>query len=449
VHRSTSAEYRVFMAMVVLFAILVLNQSAVVSGKEIVSVLQNNAISIDAQFPVSFWVGPPNAHLDLDTVNDIKAAGFTHCMPFYSMNGIFNTNRVIEYTDQVEIPYVASDSRLHHGGFGDIELLEQILDIHGEKIANDYKGLVGVIGVVVADEPSVSKFEVVARLTSFVKENLAGVLPYVNLYPNYATRQQLGVDTYEQYVDTYIRVVNPMFISFDFYPFTGKQGSIKTGFYSNLEIIRQKALEYNLPFWTFVQSCRFGSMRNPTPEEIRWQVYHNLGYGAKGIQYFVYWSLGPGNREGITDGIVQWDGTKTEHYDTVTQINSELQKIGTTLLTLTSEGVHFSASFPQELKELTVNYKPEWLYGMTGGDVLAGIFSSSNGDKYMLIVNNSLSKKTAINVSIDTAFTSVMQMNKTTGELHKVHTKSDLTSTMFQLELSAGDGELFRLVGVQ
>jgi hypothetical protein len=48
---------------------------------------------------------------------------------------------------------------------------------------------------------------------------------------------------------------------------------IRAEFFENLETIREKSVEYDTPFWAFVQTCRFSGMRNPSPAEARWHSY--------------------------------------------------------------------------------------------------------------------------------------------------------------------------------
>jgi hypothetical protein len=399
---------------------------------------------IREEFPLGFWCGPPTDMISFERYSEIADAGFTFTMP-----GVGDNTRdkdILTYTNELGMSAILGAGQLHYKRFADIRKLEEFLVAHGETVVSNYFGYSSLLGFRVADEPNASKFQMVALVKDFLSNHFPGIVPYVNLYPNYATTNQLGVESYEEYVDAFIRVVRPLFLSFDFYPFTaarqGEDRSVMTGFYANLELIRQKSLEHNLDFWTFVQTCSFRGMRNPSPQEVRWHTYHNLAYGAKGMQYFLYWSLKPGNREEISNGIMDWDGTKTQHYDTVTQLNSEMRVLGPIVLKLRSKGVYFSRMLPSEL---AMNYEPEWLLDITEGNVLAGVFSDTNSNNYMLVVNREFTCKASIKIVVKDTFSSVFRVSKVSGELEKIESITQSGECMIiQMQLAEGDGELLQ-----
>ena len=72
---------------------------------------------------------------------------------------------------------------------------------------------------------------------------------------------------------------------------------ITSDYFYNWAVIREYSLKFGVPSWVFIQSVDFdGSQvglaqrRRPTEAEILWQINVSLAYGAKGIQYFTYWT---------------------------------------------------------------------------------------------------------------------------------------------------------------
>ena len=49
-------------------------------------------------------------------------------------------------------------------------------------------------GVYLSDEPGVQQMPMIGRLAAELMKAMPAKLPYVNLFPNYANRQQLGAD---------------------------------------------------------------------------------------------------------------------------------------------------------------------------------------------------------------------------------------------------------------
>lgn len=93
--------------------------------------------------------------------------------------------------------------------------------------------------------------------------------------------------TYEQHVDLLI-ASQPDFVMFDRYPFQNEE--IQAEYFFNLSIVRKKAFEAGLPFYSFVQAGgKFGdakSYRLPDEGEFLWNVNTLLAYGVKGFAYF-------------------------------------------------------------------------------------------------------------------------------------------------------------------
>ncbi len=212
----------------------------------------------------------------------------------------------------------------------------------------------------ITDEPNASAFEGLGKLVEYLRARDPAHLAYINLFPTYATNEQLGnrgdtSSAYKEHLRQYVEKVRPGLISYDHYQFStsGDTGQ----YFLNLGLIRNAALEAGVPFLNIVQACTWTpSMRVPKPDEMRYLVYSTLAYGAQGISYYVY--CHPGH----TGGIANPDGTPTALYPALATLNREFVSIARELQPLRSLGVYHAGMLPPGTQALPDNppFGPEF-----------------------------------------------------------------------------------------
>lgn len=194
------------------------------------------------------------------------------------------------------------------------------------------------------DEPSASQFHALGRLVAYLRERDPAHVAYINLFPTYATNEQLGnegdtVASYTGHLAQYIDKVRPALISYDHYQFAVAGDNPQ--YFLNLAMIRRTAVQADLPFLNIVQACTWTpSMRVPTPDEMRYLVYTTLAYGAQGISYYVY------SCAGHTGAIAHADGTPTPLYHALKTLNRDFVALATRLQELRSLGVYHVGMLP-------------------------------------------------------------------------------------------------------
>jgi hypothetical protein len=202
----------------------------------------------------------------------------------------------------------------------------------------------------ITDEPTATNFPGLGKLVAYLRERDPAHLAYINLFPTYASNDQLGnkgdtVTAYREHLQQYVDIVKPGLISYDHYQFS-VQGD-NEGYFLNLGMIRRAAQDAGLPFLNIVQAATWSpSMRVPTGDEVRYLVYTTLAYGAQGISYYVYCC--PGH----TGAIAQTNGTPTPLYYTLKTLNREFVSIAQQLQPLRSLGVYHAGMFPQGTEPL-------------------------------------------------------------------------------------------------
>jgi hypothetical protein len=194
----------------------------------------------------------------------------------------------------------------------------------------------------ITDEPNASQFPALGRLVAYLRQRDPAHLAYINLFPTYASNEQLGTkggvaSAYQEHLRRYVEQVKPALISYDHYQFALKGDTGQ--YFLNLAMIRQACLEARVPFLNIVQACTWApaSMRIPNTNELRYLVFTTLAYGAQGISYYVY------AHPGHFGSIASLDGTPGPLYHALKFYNREFLAIARELQPLRSLAVHHTA----------------------------------------------------------------------------------------------------------
>ena len=258
----------------------------------------------------------------------------------------------------------------------------------------------GLYAYFITDEPNAADFRALGRLVTYLRERDPAHLAYINLFPTYATNEQLGnqgdpATAYQEHLRQYVDTVKPALVSYDHYQFSSQGDTAQ--YFLNLALIRRAAQAAGLPFLNIVQACTWTpSMRVPRPDEMRYLIYTTLAYGAQGISYYVY------SHPGHTGGIAAADGTATPIYHSLRTLNREFVAIAQQLQPLVSRGVYHAGMLPPGAEPLpknapfaldpalpTVNYKtPERVRGVLLGCFgPAGKTRNGSAPTHVLVVN--------------------------------------------------------------
>lgn len=258
----------------------------------------------------------------------------------------------------------------------------------------------------ITDEPGAAAFAGLGKLVAYLRQRDPAHLAYINLFPTYASNEQLGtkgdvVTAYREHLSQFLTTVRPDLLSYDHYHF----GATSDGdqYFLNLSLIRQFALDSGLPFLNIVQACSWTpSMRVPNGNEVRWLVSTSLAYGAQGISYYVY--CYPQH----TGAIARADGTPTELYGVLSHVNREFVAVAAELQPLRSLGAVHAGMVPPGASAWTAEcpfrlepplpqrpYQP----AKPAEGVLLGLFGREAGrPSHVLVVNLDYGGETATTV---------------------------------------------------
>jgi hypothetical protein len=330
--------------------------------------------------PILAWGGPPQDQTTVERYRELAECGFTH--NYSGFSSADQVAKALDVADAAGIKLIPSWPELSKDP---------------EASANRFKNHRALGGYYLRDEPPATLFPELAAWAKKVQAQDPVHPCYLNLFPNYATPDQLAAPTYQAYVDRFVAEVPAPFLSFDHYPVVGQ--SLRGEWYQNLEIVSAAARKANKPFWAFVLSVAHGPYPVATLPHLRVQAFSNLAYGAQGLQYFTYWTV-PSSEWNFHEGPILPDGKRGAVYDRVKQVNHEVQSLGGVFLgsTVTSVG-HTGANLPAGTRK----YQPSAPVKSLTTDGQGAVVSllSKRSRRFLVVVNRDINKPMRLAVEFD------------------------------------------------
>jgi hypothetical protein len=230
-------------------------------------------LQTSGEIPILAWYSIPASQTSVSRYQEMKDAGITHSLSFYS--NADELQKALDAAAKVGVKIVASCPELKTDPV---------------KTVQRFMNHPALAGYHLADEPNIKKLAELGEWGRKIQAVDSKHFCYVNLFPNFADSNQLGTKSYTDYVNTYVKELPLQFMSFDYYPVF--KDHLSVSWYENLEQVSGAAKKAGLPFWAFALTTNYDE-DHVTPQTLaamRLQVYSDLAYGAQGIQYFTYWS---------------------------------------------------------------------------------------------------------------------------------------------------------------
>lgn len=387
----------------------------------------------DDSFVISYWCGPRPDQDPSVRYAEVAECNFTHCLPPCGGVSVEQNKAILDACEKNGLKYIIPDSRIMAKKPEDPDFAANL-----DAVIADYAGHSATGGYFLTDEPNASAFPWLAAVNQYLLKKDPKHLPYINLFPNYANEQQLGNPTYEEHVEQFCSVVRPKLLSYDHYALIN-DGTERPIYFENMEIVRRQGLKHGIPMCFILLVVPHGPYRDPSEAEIRWQVYTALAYGAKAILYFTYWTPHGGDAWRFRNGIITYDGERTEHFNQVKRINAELKVLGPILMKLTSTGVYHTGEAPLGCRAP----EPGLPVRVTNDvPVVLGMFKHRDGSAWAMIVNRDMRKPAHVDLAFDKLVNRVQDMSPKTGVL--IDLKLGEGSSL-SLDLRAGEGRLLKL----
>jgi len=285
-------------------------------------------------------------------------------------------------------------------------------------------------GYMIRDEPSAVVFPQLGRVASEFRRVDPAHDICVNLFPIYASSEQLGIASYEEYLDKFLSTVKPPALCYDHYPFM-RHGEDRRDYFHNLEVARRACLKHDTPLWIVVLSGWWQHFRTPTDAELRWQAYGALAYGIRGIAYFTYWPV-----KDDYAAVVDYTGAPQPMYDSIKRLNLELSVLGPRLAPMRSVGVyHVGQEIPVGCQRLPDD---SWLAAPGNPPLAIGLFEGTGGSKHVLVMNRNCLQAETATLRFPPNVTAVSRTESTTGNVEAL----SLHGHACRVTIPAGSGLL-------
>jgi hypothetical protein len=299
------------------------------------------------------------------------------------------------------------------------------------------------------DEPSAVLYPGFAKLVAHLKEKDPKHAAYIDLFPMRASNEQLGrtgdmYTAYAAYVGDFIKMIKPVFMSYDNYHFYRTEQNIPYDtdwYFDNLAIISKAANEANLPFMNIIQASSWApGVRVPKPQEFRWLVYTSIAYGAQATCQYVYYY--PGHEGNMVDK----DGKPTELYFEAKTLNRDFVAIVKQLQKLKSLGAYHTGTLPPGTKALPSSSpfqlfpkipKREYVQNQLVTGYVVGLFGKNNQPTSAVIVNLDYKNPQTITITAPE--------NLEVFDPTRKRWSASADGKQIRLDLPAGGGKLIRM----
>lgn len=327
-----------------------------------------------AFFPVMAWNSPP---IDPPALTKMQECGFT-VAGFVPPSGL-------DAVAAAGLKAIVSDPRV--GGYDWLNVDEMVARSRVASLVAEVGRHPAVYGYYLRDEPPAALFPGLAKVASLLREFAPDKWAYINLFPNYANPDQLAAASYAEYIEQFVTSCRPTTLSYDHYALLD-DGSLREGYWRNLEQIRAAGKKHRLSFWNIVLTAAHFDYREATAADLRLQVFSTLAYGGRGIAYFTYFAPKIGNYRAAP---VDQFGHMTPLWNHLQNVNLQIAKLAPTLLELQSDDVYHFAAVPDGSQRPP----PSSLVSAVPGEFAAGDFTHRDGSRYVMLVNKSVTKSIA------------------------------------------------------
>lgn len=331
-----------------------------------------------SDFPIIAWYSIPDSALYYERFLEAKEAGIN--LSLFEYSNVENVQIALNLAQKVGIKVLIACPELY---------------TNTDYVVNRFKKHPANGGYFLQDEPTLFYLTQLVELSNKIESVDDTRFTYINLLPNYSTTHYTTDENYYNYVQSFVNEIPLKVLSFDHYPII--QNMIRPIWYHNLEIIKSITDTTNIPFWSFALSSAHSTYSIPTIEHLRLQVYSNIAYGAKGIQYFTYWIP---NNTIYNSAPIDRNGNKTKEYFILKEMNNEIKNLSYIFQTSKVKKVSHYGHIPfgtDSLSNLPFYVKSIEIKG--GNALIAEMENIEN--LYFMIQNTNLFREIEIDIETD------------------------------------------------
>ncbi len=195
-----------------------------------------------------------------------------------------------------------------------------------EKAADTFRDHPAIWGIDCGDEPSALDFDHYGKAIAIAQKNFPNQFAYLNLYPSYGVKastteqerkQQLGTDSFADYLETYCKTIPLDYICYDFYQYAASPEEAL----QNLQIASACAKRHGKSLWIVLQVNSDQENQWITENQLRYQAFPAMAYGAQNIIWACYTAGWWYNH------VLDAKGEKTIQFERLEQVNREIHTL--------------------------------------------------------------------------------------------------------------------------
>lgn len=386
----------------------------------------------DQHIPITVWYGPTVKNVNPFDFLTMRNSGFTHC--FIDLQDTALNERALAFADTVGLGLYLTDPAIERFKKGTDTTLYII-----DSLTTIYNSFSSFSGYFLSNKPGLNDLAPLAILTDYLTSRFPTHNYIINAYPEYATSAELDTAVYTDYLSALSEKLRPKFLSFEHFSIV--DDDIRPEYFSNLEAARQNTIKHNVPFWAYALLVAFDDHPVVAHSHVRFQLYSGLAYGAKGVQYY---SFRPpkNNSYEYGDALLSVEGDPTDALAFTRLINSEIEKLGPTLMRLTSTGVYFSNPVPPHGRAFTPGLP---IIKIDSPSILAGFFVDEFGHRYVLFVNTDFSYGKRARIHFSEEVISLVEVSKNYMPPLVIEWEDENYKDA-DILFKAGDGRLFQII---
>lgn len=357
-------------------------------------------------YPISFWsytsLAEHGEHMDEAAVAEWADVGFTVPQsPEYEPadpQQRAHMLQMLDWAQKYKMKLILCDPRGYSKGDA-----KGVASGYADGIraaAKEFGSHPALFGFHVGDEPDKEAKAAFFESYRIQKEIAPQLHPFANLLPYWpGAEKHVGAPSWAEYLDDYVKKSNADLISYDCYAQMNPGTEGQQMYYRNLRLYRNAAVRNGVPFWNTILSVGHFRYRVPSLDDIRWQFNTTLASGAHGILWFFYYMRQPHENYRGAPVDEHWHHNPTWDYLRLVQTSFH-RRYGDLFTRLASTRVTFYPSAFGGGQEFTPNgIVSRILPDREEHPILIGEFIDLAGQRYVMIVNNSLTESVNVGVT--------------------------------------------------
>ncbi|MGN7821866.1 hypothetical protein ACTJJB_17180 [Chitinophaga sp. 22536] len=252
-----------------------------------------------------------------------------------------------------------------------------------------------ILGYNVGDEPEMRHVPIMQQLIKLVKAQ-TGKLAYVNLLPEYGFPTRAAYEAYlRKILVNQSRTVTPDVVSFDYYPFLGKEGSLRPGYFYNLSIV--KSLAGGRPVWTYVLTTQHAGYAFPDEYQINFMTFCPIAYGVKGIIYFTYETV----KDNFNAALISKFNETTERLPIAARNNKYIGNVlGPIVMNNTCVATYCYDNHVALPEAARLNAQSPYILSIGSQELVTGVFKAQKNEYYAIFVNKAKTPLKGVHVKL-------------------------------------------------